>query len=322
MINALRAEARRLFSRRMTVIMLLGLLALVGLYQLQVSSQVTPPSAAEVAQLQREYEEYLKDWEANHTQWEADCQESGGTAEDCAQPRPDPAEWGIEPMTFAAAVGPAISFAVYLGGMALFVAMASFIGAEATTGSLANWLTFVPNRTTVLVSKLAVVTGFSVLVGAAVGFLTLALSMLVTSLHGQPLTDLAATTAMAARGTVVVTAFGIGGFLVGMLTGSTGASIGVLLGAVFATYLQAVLAFVSRWAEYLSPWSPGVNLQAILNGGTTYQVSTGPAAPLESDGVAGAERTVSLLQGLGYWTLLLAALTAVTWLVFRRRDVA
>ena len=48
------------------------------------------------------------------------------------------------------------SFAVYLGGMVLFVVMASFIGAEVTTGSLANWLTFVPSRATVLGSKLAV----------------------------------------------------------------------------------------------------------------------------------------------------------------------
>ena len=47
-----------------------------------------------------------------------------------------------------------MSFAVYLGGMALFVVMASFIGAEVTTGSLANWLTFVPHRATVLASKL------------------------------------------------------------------------------------------------------------------------------------------------------------------------
>ena len=33
------------------------------------------------------------------------------------------------------------------------------------------------------------------------------------------------------------------------------------------------------------------------------------------------EKTVSLAHGLGYWAVLLAALIAVTWLLFRRRDV-
>lgn len=322
MINALRAEIRRLLSRRIVAVALLGLLALVGLYQLQVNSQVSPPSAAQVAEIQREYDEYLKEWEANHEEWEAECLDSGGGASECAQPRPDPSEWGLAPLAFEDAVGPAVSFGIYLGGMVLFVATASFIGAEITSGSLANWLTFVPDRRIVLISKLVVVSVFSVVVGAAVGFLTVGLSSLVTTIHGQPLTGLAAMSAMAARGTVVVAVFGIGGFLVGMLTGSTGASIGVLLAAFFLTYVQSALAFMARWAQHLSPWTFGVNLQAILNAGTTYQVSTGTSPPLD-DSFDGAyvEKTVSLAQGLGYWTVVLAVLAAVTWLLFRRRDV-
>jgi ABC-2 type transport system permease protein len=319
MINALRAETRRLFSRRITVISLLGLLALIALFQLQVNSQVAPPSAAEVAQLQREFDEYLKDWEANHEEWEADCVDSGGSVEECAQPRPELSEWGLAPVPFRDAVTPAISFAVYLGGMVLFVAMAYFIGAEASTGSLANWLTFIPNRRTVLASKLIVVSVFSGAVGAAVGLLTVASSAILTTVHGQPLTGFDAVSAMAARGVVVVAIFGIAGFAVGLLTGSTGASIGVLLGGIFVTYTLSVLAFVSPWAQYVAPFSPGVNLQAILDGGTTYEVTTGPSAPTEDGGYA--ERTLSLAQGLGYWAVLLGALVALSWVVFRRRDV-
>ena len=41
------------------------------------------------------YEEYLRDWEANHEQWETECVTSGGTAQECAIPRPDPSDWGL-----------------------------------------------------------------------------------------------------------------------------------------------------------------------------------------------------------------------------------
>lgn len=96
------------------------------------------------------------------------------------------ADWGLAPTPFDQAVSPALSFGVYLGAMVLFVALASFIGAEATSGSLANWLTFVPDRNVVLGSKLAVAAVFSVLVGAATGLLTIGSSAVLAAVHGQP----------------------------------------------------------------------------------------------------------------------------------------
>jgi hypothetical protein len=33
------------------------------------------------------------------------------------------------------------------------------------------------------------------------------------------------------------------------------------------------------------------------------------------------EKTIGVAHGLGYWAVLLTALIAVTWLVFRRRDI-
>ena len=321
MINALRAESRRLLSRRIVVISLIALLGLIALFQLQVNSLIAPPSAAQVASAQQDYDEYLKDWEENHEQWEADCVDSGGTAEECAMPRPTLADWGLAPSPFDEAVTPAISFGVFLGGMLLFIAMASFIGAEASTGSLANWLTFQPNRTTVMVSKLIVVAVFSVLTGAAVGVLTVAASSLIAAIHGQPLTGFDSIAATAARGIIVLAIFGVVGYAVGLLTSSTGASIGVLLGGFFLTYVLAILTFTSRWAQFLAPFSPGMNLVAILEGGTTYEVSSGPSTPLTPEGEGYVTKTLSLAHGLGYWAVLLAALLVITWSVFRRRDV-
>jgi ABC-2 type transport system permease protein len=319
MINALRAEARRLLSRRLTLMTLVALLGMVGLFQLQVSSLVAPPSAAELAQSKQDFDEYVQDWEANHEEWEAECVDSGGTPAECAQPRPDPAEWGFAAVPFDQAVTGALEFAVYLGGLALFVVLASFIGAEATTGSLANWLTFIPNRTTVLGSKLIVAAVFSALTGAALGLLSVGVSAVVTTLHDQPLTGLGAMVAMAGRGMVVVTVFGVLGSCIGTLTGSTGASIGVLLGGIFLTYVRLILAFSSRWAERLSPWSPEVNLAAILDRGTTYQVSAGPGAPVDSGGYV--DKALSFGHGMGYWAVVVAVLIVAAFLVFRRRDV-
>ena len=319
MSRALRAEIRRLLARRLTLIALLGVLALIALFQVQVNQLVTPPSAQEVAEAQADYEEYRKDWEANHEEWEAECRASGGTEQDCADDKPLPQDWGVAALPYDEAASTAVTFGAYLAGLVVFVVTASFIGAEVTTGSLANWLTFVPSRRRVLVSKLLVASGFSLLVGLAVGALTVAISAVLTGIHGQPLTGLSDIVAMAARGSLVVGVFGVLGFCVALLTGSTGATIGVLLGGIFVLYVRTILAFGSRWAQWLSPWSPEVTLQAVLNRGTTYLVSSGTRGG--SEDYATTERSLSLLHGLGYWAVVLAVLIAVTWHVFRRRDV-
>ncbi|MDN5763917.1 MAG: ABC transporter permease subunit [Microlunatus sp.] len=322
MSRALRAEMRRLLSRRLTLIAVLGLLALVALFQLAVGEQVSPPSTTEAAQYQQEYDEYVQDWEANHQEWETSCLEDGGTADECATPRPEPSDWGLAPSSYEDVAKSALSFAVYLGGMVVFVVTVSFIGAEVTTGALANWLTFVPDRNRVFASKLIVVTGFSAVVGVGVGVVTVAASAVITALYGQPLTGLDSVVATAGRGALLVVVFGIVGYCVGLLTGSTGAGIGVLLAGIFVVFVRNVIVFSSQWAQQLAPWSPEVNLEAILANGTTYQVATG-SGPVgdEGSGFNSVERTVSLAHGLGYWAVLLAVIIVVTWVVFRRRDV-
>lgn len=319
MRHALRAECQRLLSRRITLVALLALFGMVALFQLEVNASITPPSEATLAQNRADFQEYQRDWEANHETWEDECVDSGSAPDECVVPPPDPADWELTAKTFLDVVPDAVGFAVYLAGLVLFVAMASFIGAEATTGALANWLTFIPDRRIVLTSKLVVATVFSLLVGAAATGLSVAAASVLASVHGQPLTGLDQVVALAGRGIVVVMILGVLGFCVGLLTGSTGASVGVLLAGLFLLYLRMVLSLTARWAEHLAPWSPEVNLAAILNGGTTYPVAAGPGADPEASGFA--ERSLSLGHGLGYWAVLLAALLAVTWLVFRRRDV-
>ena len=152
---------------------------------------------------------------------------------------------------------------------------------------------------------------------------TVASSVALTTIHAQPLTGLDQVVSMAARGVVVVAIFGVAGFCIGLLTGSTGATVGVLLGGD----LPGLRPLRPRLQLVLGP-AP----VALEPGGepecdprrrqTTYAVSTSPGAGGDGSPGGFVERTVGLAQGLGYWAVLLAALVAVTWLVFRRRDVS
>ena len=61
---------------------------------------------------------------------------------------------------------------------------------------------------------------------------------------------------------------------------------------------------------------------AILDGGTTYAISTGSGRIDEQHAGAFVERSAGLAHGLGYWAVLPAVLIAVTWLLFRCRDLS
>ena len=77
------AEVIRLLSRRFTLIAAVVVLLSLGAYQLAVNAQLQPPSAAEQAAAQREYEEAHRYWETN----ERTCADAGDPP-DCRQPEP------------------------------------------------------------------------------------------------------------------------------------------------------------------------------------------------------------------------------------------
>ncbi|HYI54697.1 MAG TPA: ABC transporter permease subunit [Microlunatus sp.] len=320
MRGALHAEVRRLASRRLTLVALVVLVAIIGLFQLSVADMVSPPSAADRQLAQQQAEEERVEWEAHHEEWEQACRDDGGSAADCAMPAPTASDWIDGPYPFSESAAVAVSFGVYLTGLVAFLVAASFVGAEFTTGSLANWLTFVPRRSTVFVSKLTVVAAFSLLLGLLAAALTVGAAVLITSAYGQPLSGLGEVVQMAARGALVSLILGVLGFCCAMLTGSTGASVGILLGGLFALFARGIVLFAAGWAARLSPWSPEVNAQAIVEHGTTYWLPT-PGSTWDDDS-EGIERQLSFAHGLGYWSVVLAAVIVVSWLLFRRRDLS
>lgn len=321
MIQLLRAEVLRLFSRRFTIIALVVVTLCLALFQVVAGSALRPPSAAAVAERRAGYEDDRRIWEAEQGRQIQECVDQGETPEDCASyfPPPEEAAYDLEPIAFGEIGVVSVQLAVYLTALTLFFVAATFVAAEFATGALANWLTFVPRRGAVYASKLVVVALFAVVATAVATALSLGVTALLATIFGGDLAGLGRLAAQGGRGLLVGLIFAVVGFTVGVLTRHTAAAIGVLLGYLFVWFARGILSGFLAWPSRLPPWTPEGNLAAILTKGTTYQVLTGSVMSEEGPGFA--ERTISLSHGLTYWAVLLAVLVVASLLTFRRRDV-
>lgn len=320
-VRLVATELRRLRSRRITLVAGIVLLAAVGLFQLAVADQVSPPSAAQVTEQQRYFDQAHADWEQNHVEQEQQCVDSGSSAQDCAWPEPTPADYALTASPFAEVAPGALQLSAYLTLLASFLVGASFMGAEYTTGSLANWLTFVPRRLHVYGSKLGAVLLASAVAGAVVNFLMLGLVVALTRAYGGDLVGLGTAAATAGRAIPIACLAGVAGFVFALLTRHTVAALGIALGYVV---VSAVLTGLTLNAEgplgWLPPWLPERNLDAFLQHGTTY---TQYVLTTTEQGTSGesVEKHIAFGHSALYWAVLLVAAVVAGALVFRRRDV-
>ena len=320
MIRLLGAEINRLRSRRFTLIALLAVVMILSIFQLQVNSAVSPPSAEAVAANQAQYERDLKEWEQHHEEWEQDCVDAGQPKEQCAGVAPTKENYGLQAVPFTEVALISLLLSIYLTGLATFLVAASFIGAEFTTGAIANWLSFLPRRVPVFASKLITVTTFALLVSVLASAFVLAMAALLTSVHGGEVDELRAYVSMAGRGVAIAGALAVVGYCVGLMTRHTAAALGVLLGYLFVWFIRNAVLGQQEWAQRLTPWSPEANLAAIVDNGYQYAI---PVNKLTEGGlsVEYLQREVTLAHGAVYWAVLLAVLIITALLIFRRRDV-
>ena len=199
MIRLIGAEIDRLRSRRFTLITLLAVVMILSIFQLQVNSDVSPPSAEAVAANQAQYERDLKEWEQHHEEWERQCVDAGQPREQCAGVAPTKENYGLQAVPFSEIAQIGLLLTIYLTGLAMFLVAASFIGAEFTTGAIANWLSFVPRRVPVFASKLITVATFALLVSVLASAFVLGMAALLTSVHGGEVSGLHARLSMAGR---------------------------------------------------------------------------------------------------------------------------
>ena len=158
----------------------------------------------------------------------------------------------------------------------------SFIGAEYSSGSLANWLSFIPRRGRVFASKLATITVFSALVSAAATGLALTAALVIARAYDLPVGRLTAELGMLGRGVLVAVALAVLGFCIGTIGRHTAAAIGALLGYLFVWFVRSAMLSEAAWAQRLTPWTPEGNLAAVVKGGHQYFV---PSRSIGPDGV-------------------------------------
>jgi ABC-2 type transport system permease protein len=321
-IRLVGAELTRLRSRRLSIVAVIVALAAVALFQIAIHSEVAPSAAAQ-AQGQQAYEQDQKAWQDSHEADVKACVQSGdGTQEECEKenPAPRPEDYLAVPASFDVVGAAGVTTATYLAMFAGFLVAASFIGAEYSTGSLANWLTFVPQRLLVFASKgIAVVIG-SALLGAVAVFATLGLTAAQVAHHGEPLTGAGHLAASGGRAVVLAAVAGLVGYVLALLTRHTVAAIVVplaygLVRAVLYGFTQDVDAPLA----WLPPYLPELNLQAFVEHGATYTQYRSVLA--DGSDYTEIEKHISFAHSGLYWLTLAVVAIVAGAVVFRQRDV-
>ena len=328
MSRLLKVELRRLFARRLTLIGAAATLLIAGLLLLAAWQDSKPLSAEEERQQRVQFEAAQKDWQVNGTRMLEECRAGEAQARTsdpnadfaCDQMEPRWESWGKPETVFGEAMPDFLHGLAYLMVFAVFLIAAGFIGAEFSTGSIGNWLTFEPRRLRVYASKvLAAATG--PLPGAALLMvLFTAACWLVIRQNGTTAGTTSGTWAdlggTAGRTVVRVAAAGAMGVVIGSLLRHTAAAIGVAM-----AYLVIVEGIFAYSLNKLQPWLLRANIDGWIKHGTTYYVEdcvTGPDGSYRCDS---AERVLSFGHSAAYLGVLVAVLVVVGAVVFRRRDI-
>jgi ABC-2 type transport system permease protein len=317
------AELNRLRSRRLTWVALAVIALVVGLVQIAVFVSVRPLTPAELAEGRAQFQAAQQDYEKNRADYqegEKECVSQGGKPEECVF-APKPEDYASRPVVpFAQITQVAVGVVVFVSALALLFLGASLIGAEYSSGALANWLSFLPERSKVLGAKLLALVLASAVVTAAAAALTITVSAVVAHSTGATVTGVGNLVEMGARGMVIGVIGAVLGFALALLTRHTIAAAGTTLGFLLVGLVLSVLTSAIASLQGIKPWQPENNLLAFLNHGYRYQtyVNTVTDQGMQQNYV---EHTISFGHSLAYWSVIMVAVVAVTFVVFRRRDV-
>jgi ABC-2 type transport system permease protein len=316
MMRLLSAEFNRLRSRRMTWIILAVAVIMVGLLSWANSMSMKPPSASEVAQATQAYNSSKAEFEAHKEEMLASCTASGQSADDCTPKLehflpPTPTHTSV--MASADATGSS------LGGMLALILGGSLIGAEYRSGSLGNWLTFVPRRGRVYVTKAAVVVAASAIVGAVVLVgLSVVGTVIFRSYYPTAALDAHAWESTA-RAVAIVAAEGLFGFVIALVTRQTAAAVGVAFGGQLVESIMQGLAMYGG-QDWLLSLLPSNNISAFIQNGYKFTIYRMKVTPQGTSQEA-IEKLLPFANGAAYLGVALVVLVAGSFLVFRRRDV-
>jgi ABC-type transport system involved in multi-copper enzyme maturation permease subunit len=302
------AELRRLLARRAVALLLVAGLVLAALVTAAVAWEGRPVSGSERALGEEQYQQELAACEENPRRY------GGGRGFECADAVMPPEAYSYRQVLSTEAVldGLLPSLTTLLGLVALIVGT-TFVGAEWVSGSMSNLLLFEPRRGRVWLAKVVVVavvgTAFATLVlGLAIaGSLAAAISWSDAS-WGSTRSWYAAYSIL--RGIIVVVTIAVVGVAITLALRSTIATVGLAFG--YAMVGEAMLRAINR--EAVEPWLLSSHMVAFLNGELKLYGDSFARRP---------EVTVLHLQTSAlYLGALMLVLLVVSWLTFRRRDIA
>ncbi|HET7397485.1 MAG TPA: hypothetical protein VFJ94_03090 [Intrasporangium sp.] len=331
-------ELRRLWWRRLTKVVLVAALAVIGIATFAVYQETKPET---MAQRVADYNRMVADMKqqrdamsaADRAQQRADCerqqaeQRKTDPAADfrCDQmfEPPTPAAFGLVNTDRGQLLRKLVQDSTFIFGFLAFLLGTSLVAAEFSSGSMSSWLTFQPRRLRVGTAKLAAAT----LGGAVIGTLAVALATLgvalVTALN-PPGSDTAMSDAPVVAGdsvgaslvrvVVAVALGGLGGAAIAFLFRATAGVMGMVLG-----YAVVVEGFIANGLAggRLKPWLVSLNIEAFVKHDATYF-----ATVCDADGCRGTQLTNSYTHGWVYLLVLSVVGVAAGLTAFRRRDVS
>ena len=329
MMRLTKVELRRLFSRRLTTIALLGALIIAGLMLFDSFQQAKPLSGPELTSQRAQFDQARTDWAVNGAQNLVECMKGQTEAQKtdpkadfgCNQMEPKWENWGKPAAKFAEMMPRTLLAGSYLLAFVGFVVGASFVGAEFSSGSMANWLTFEPRRMRVYASKLAAAgLGLIPATVALLGLLTVGVWLIVRNFNPA-----AGTTAkvwgdlgeMGARSLGLALAATVAGAALGVLLRRTVAVLGIVAG-----YLVLVEGVFGQALQGVRPWLLQLNVTAWLQHGTTYFINSCTTDARGGYSCQGIEKALTFGHSSAYLGLLVVFVVGLAALVFRRRDIS
>jgi ABC-2 type transport system permease protein len=329
MTRLTKVELRRLFSRRLTSIVVLGALVITGLLLFAAFQQAKPLTGAELANQQASFAQAQKEWAATGDQQVAECVKGQAEAQKtepkadfrCSQMEPTWAMWGKPQVKFADLMHSNLLSGSYVLAAVGFLVGAGFVSAEFSSGSIGSWLTFQPRRTRVYGSKLAAAgLGMFPIAVALLGILTAGVWVIVGHYAST-----AGTTAkvwgdlglIGSRAVALTLAAALAGAASGFLLRHTAAVIGIAMG-----YLVLVEAVFGQALRTSQPWLLKLNVDSWLQHGATYYVDVCKTDAQGNYGCQSVEKILSFGHSSAYLGVLVVLIVALAALVFRRRDVS
>lgn len=306
MRNQVTAEFLRLFSRRLTIVVVVLTIAAASLQSLFLIPRIMPLTAEDHRQAQALADE--------NRVWHEDFLEQCEQDPDC-DPAENPAPTAQDFLRWVVDFDDYLQMQFDVAGVLLVFALAVWVavmvGADFRTGSLATQLTFTPRRLQVMSAKIitSVVVSLALVVLATVVALAVSVVSFILVRSASGLFLPAALPATVGR--LVVTSLVVVLFvaLVTILTGSTVAAI-VVTGGIYVVGIMIQSSIIGYSA--LLRVIPTTYLEALFTG------SFAPYSYYTSEGILA---TISFGDALVYFAVILAVVGLAAAVRFRRRDL-